>query len=307
MNTRISVNKHGFTIGSRFEYIPHVYDSRTRNGGSRLQRPSNSFPRKSINKVKNLENAKMYQKNGNKFNSNVSINSHKYAQRLRFLYYLTSILSSNLSGSSVIIVLDSEIFHVYHMILEKLDNLNASFNASIRIVCINGGHDKIKLPTKSEKYNIEAICSDMGEFTNSLPSGTKISLMWNDTMSGYCVEYRNKFSSTKKLFEIMCQKNLIDNTIVMWNADFGRKNRKKYNYDENLQFELAAKDFTSLGYEVENTLTSGYDIEPLSIYITNDGSTSRYAYIDKMDGKNIEYIYHEFTVRVAKKIIIELD
>ena len=284
-----------------FKYIVKIIESRLRSGNvSNL-----GTPKSGIEKTCNIKLSKKPY-----YNPIVGDNSFKQKQRNRLVDIILS-----LPSGSIIVLIDSVDSQVFHLLTKKFDNIkeNGEQLPEFEIHCVNGDDDYNT--EKSDQYNILRIRADIYDVINKFDNGTKIALVWNDSMSGYFAGYRNQFNSTQNLFKLMYEKDLLHNTIIAWNANHHRHNVSK-KYDKKRvrilgksdriekHFEEALFDFTRYGYITRATIID--EIYPENYKVSNGNSTYLYKYRDA--GKTQDFIYHEFIISKSEKnnIIIDL-
>ena len=275
-------------------YKPKLKKDWLRSGNNKKS-PTKSGIKKPIQKTRPLKQKK------SKFD--VDEDTFKYSQRLQSLYFA---IYEFIFAVGLFIILDSELFHTGNMFLEtfqKRKMLGLPIPKNITFVFINGDEDSV-IPETTNEFNIQFIKTDIYTYVKNLEDKTKILLLWNDSMSAYHTEYRNnrtkqRFSSTEQLFDLMCQKQLFDDTFVMWNANFGRHNKNTYYSDES-QFNIASRNFLSAGYRTTDLSWHLLD-EKINPIERNGCSTVMYKY---NDNPSSYYLFHMFKV---EKIIIELD
>lgn len=233
-----------------------------------------------------------------------------------------------LPAGSTVFLIDSVDGQVYSLLVKTFENItkNGKQLTDVKIYCVNGedGYDC----AESGKYNIFKYKSDLYDVIDTLNNGTKISLIWIDSMSGYFAEYKN-FQSTKSLVKLMHDKNLLDNTELIWNANHSRHNISSP-YDEDTarvagdsarvekHFDELVHDLMEYGYTTEATsigevpnLSIKYaeSYEPVKhvIYVDNDGN-SVYLYKYRDDGKTQHFILNECVISKLEKntIVIKL-
>jgi hypothetical protein len=269
-------------------YKPKPTASWLRSGFDKLRFAKPRGPKSGIRKA---ERAK---KRLSKKNSpwDVKDDSNKADQRIKSVHY------TFLNGG-LVIILDSEIFHVYNVILANLRKMVESgitIPKNLRIICVNGNTDAI-LP-ESNEFNMKAVIADIYTVVEELSDGEEVKLLWNDSLSSIKNRFRNKFSSTEELFKLMCQKRLFNDTILMWNASWGRKNRNGENNKDGYeyihdQFNIASDIFVNMGYTT--TFVSERQDLKLKKYTNTKGcSVKLHDYRDR----NSEYIYHECIVKL---------
>lgn len=147
------------------------------------------------------------------YNDVVTPCMNKYKQR-ELVY---SLLSIPYELNRLAIIIDSNNFVMYNETVRRRQ-MNQQINHS-KVVFVNGDDDDATICDDDDenalKYNVYKYHGDVYEYINNEITNQKLFLFWGDFMSGYKVEYRNKFKSARTIFSSLFTKNLIDNTIIM--------------------------------------------------------------------------------------------
>lgn len=211
--------------------------------------------------------------------STVSVDSFKQKQRIRCLELIKN-------TTNMVIIIDSPVFDVYRMIIESAKTNDNLFKP--KIVCINGDHDittTIADKYNEEHYNVYRYSSDLYQYIATV--NETIGLLWIDSMSGYTSSYRSIYRSTKDIVSLLCRKNLIENTILMWNANHARWNVYRDSREEKHAIQLLSdlsKQYTTsvVGDQSDGVYT---DSNLNQVYL--------YGYVDKHQ----KMIYHELRIK----------
>lgn len=315
--TKVTETIRGLVVKND-QYMPTLLQHRSRSAQqmAREKGPIKAIGKNQINVAK---------KKGNFIHTESGV--YKKIQRNRFIELMMKVHTGHYA-----ILIDSPEYDVFHLIGKHLLNMkeNNETIPDIKIVCINNDAvHNCEVPDKDDvlysQVGLTRYTADLYEFIESI-SG-KIGLIWIDSMSGYTTRYRNQCSSTKECIELMCQKKLYSDTIIMWNANHARLNINPRNgvYDDRNEkhFIQLCADLTTFQYVASSTYTAkelNINLDKISesckdylIYhpivdLTEDKSIKWILYFDdnlhtvafykyKDGGKAQNMIYHEFIVR----------